>query len=137
MDLSVSLKAVISQRLVHDVNGDAFAAVELMLNTQAHPGADQERRDRPDQGGDGAEPLARLADFEQALFRLYADGKITLEEAMATPIPPPTSLAHQQRRAEAVADHRRGRLEEPRSATDTAQAGVGFEDFKIDINAGN
>ena len=36
MDLSVCLKAVISQRLVHDVNGDIVPAVELMLNTQVH-----------------------------------------------------------------------------------------------------
>src|SRR6185503_1858446 len=34
MDLSVSLKAIISQRLVHNVNGNLCPAVELMLNTQ-------------------------------------------------------------------------------------------------------
>ncbi|MGZ8156230.1 MAG: PilT/PilU family type 4a pilus ATPase [Burkholderiales bacterium] len=83
MDLSVSLKAVISQRLVHDVNGDIVPAVELMLNTKYI----QEliRKGEIDQIKDAMEQSLAPGSqtFEQALFKLYRDGRISLEEAMA------------------------------------------------------
>jgi twitching motility protein PilU len=83
MDLSVSLKAVISQRLVHDVNGDIVPAVELMLNTQhiqelIKDGEIDRIKDAMEQS---LAPGSQT--FEQALFRLYQSGRMTLEEAMA------------------------------------------------------
>lgn len=83
MDLSVSLKAVISQRLVHDVNGDIIPAVELMLNTQhiqelIKDGEIDRIKEAMEQS---LAPGSQT--FEQALFRLYQSGKVTLEEAMA------------------------------------------------------
>ena len=83
MDLSVSLKAVISQRLVHDVNGDIVPAVELMLNTQhiqelIKDGEIDRIKDAMEQS---LAPGSQT--FEQALFRLYQAGQMTLEEAMA------------------------------------------------------
>jgi twitching motility protein PilU len=83
MDLSVSLKAVISQRLVHDVNGDILPAVELMLNTKhiqelIKNGAIDEIKDAMEQS---LAPGSQT--FEQSLFRLFREGRITLEEAMA------------------------------------------------------
>ena len=82
MDLSVSLKAVISQRLVHDVNGDIVPAVELMLNTShiqelIKDGEIDRIKEAMEQS---LAPGSQT--FEQALFRLYSQGKITLEEAM-------------------------------------------------------
>ena len=83
MDLSVTLKAVISQRLIHDVNGDIAPAVELMLNTKHI----QEliRNGDIDQIKDAMEqslaPGSRT--FEQSLYDLFKSGRITLEEAMA------------------------------------------------------
>lgn len=83
MDLSVSLKAVISQRLVHDVNGDIVPAVELMLNTQhiqeliKNGEIDRIKEAMEQSLAPGSQT------FEQALFRLYQNGTITLEEAMA------------------------------------------------------
>ena len=83
MDLSVSLKAIVSQRLVHDVNGDIVPAVELMQNTK-HV---QEliRKGEIDQIKDAMEQSLAPGSqtFEQSLFRMYQAGKITLEEAMA------------------------------------------------------
>ena len=83
MDLSVSLKAVISQRLVHDVNGEIVPAVELMLNTKHI----QEliRTGEIDQIKDAIEQSLAPGSqtFEQALCGLYSAGRITLEEAMA------------------------------------------------------
>jgi twitching motility protein PilU len=83
MDLSVSLKAVISQRLVHDVNGDILPAVELMVNTKhiqelIKVGEIDQIKDAIEQS---LAPGSRT--FEQALFELYSSGRITLEEAMA------------------------------------------------------
>jgi twitching motility protein PilU len=83
MDLSVTLKAVISQRLVHDVNGEIVPAVELMLNTKHI----QEliKTGEIDQIKDAIEQSLApgCQTFEQALCRLYNSGRITLEEAMA------------------------------------------------------
>lgn len=83
MDLSVSLKAVISQRLVHDVSGEIVPAVELMLNTQHI----QEliRNGEIDRIKEAMEQSLAPGSqtFEQALFKLYQSGRVTLEEAMA------------------------------------------------------
>jgi twitching motility protein PilU len=83
MDLSVSLKAVISQRLIHDVNGDIIPAVELMVNTKHI----QEliRSGQIDQIKDAMEKSLAPGSqtFEQSLFKLYQAGRVTLEEAMA------------------------------------------------------
>jgi len=83
MDLSVTLKAVISQRLIHDVNGDIVPAVELMLNTKHIQ--DLIRNGDIDQIKDAMEqslaPGSRT--FEQSLYDLFKSGRITLEEAMA------------------------------------------------------
>src|SRR5688572_5812684 len=83
MDLSVSLKAIISQRLVHDVNGDIMPAVELMQNTK-HV---QELIKKGDidqiKAGMGQSLAVGSQTCEQSLFRFYQAGKMTLEEALA------------------------------------------------------
>jgi twitching motility protein PilU len=83
MDLAVSLKAVISQRLVHDVNGEIVPAVELMLNTKhiqelIKTGQIDQIKDAMEQS---LAPGSQT--FEQALFKLYTTGRVSLEEAMA------------------------------------------------------
>jgi twitching motility protein PilU len=82
MDLSVSLKAVISQRLVHDVNGEIVPAVELMLNTShiqelIKDGEIDRIKEAMEQS---LAPGSQT--FEQSLFELYQSGRVTLEEAM-------------------------------------------------------
>jgi twitching motility protein PilU len=83
MDLSVSLKAVISQRLIHDVNGEIVPAVEIMLNTKYV----QEliKTGQIDQIKDAMEKSLAPGSqtFEQSLFKLYQAGRVSLEEAMA------------------------------------------------------
>ena len=83
MDLSVSLKAIVSQRLIHDVNGEIIPACELMINTKHI----QEliRKGEIDQIKDAMEQSLAPGSqtFEQSLFNLYQGGRITLEEAMA------------------------------------------------------
>jgi twitching motility protein PilU len=83
MDLSFCLKAIVSQRLVHDANGNLCPVVELMLNTKHI----QEliRKSEIDQIKDAMEQSLAPGSqtFEQALYRLYSSGRITLEEAIA------------------------------------------------------
>ena len=83
MDLSSSLKAIVSQRLIHDVNGEIIPACELMINTKHI----QEliRKGEIDQIKDAMEQSLAPGSqtFEQSLFDLYQAGRITLEEAMA------------------------------------------------------
>ena len=82
-DLSISLKCVISQRLVRAKSGGRVPAVEVMLNT-AHI-ADLIRKGEMDQIKDAMEQSMAPGSqtFEQALYNLYASGEITLEDALA------------------------------------------------------
>ena len=83
MDLSQYLRAIISQRLVRGVNGDRSAAVEIMLNTP--------RITELIQAGDIAKVKESFYEsteqgmqtFDQALLKLYQDGKVTMDEALA------------------------------------------------------
>ena len=82
MDQSVSLKAIISERLVHDVTGNLCPAVELMLNTQ-HV-AELIKKGEIDMIKEAMEQSLSPGSqtFEQALFKMYQSGRVTLEEAM-------------------------------------------------------
>ncbi len=83
MDLSQYLRAIIAQRLVRGINGDRSAAVEIMLNTP--------RIAELIQAGDIAKVKESFYEsteqgmqtFDQALLKLYQDGKVTMDEALA------------------------------------------------------
>ena len=83
MDLSVSLRAIISQRLVRDTSGKLCPAAEILLNTKHI----QEliKNGQVDQIKDAMEQSLApgCQTFEQALFTLYKQNVITLEEALA------------------------------------------------------
>jgi len=82
-DLAISLKCVVSQRLVRGVKGGRIPAVEIMLNT-AHiselikNGEMGEIKDAMEQS---LAPGSQT--FEQALYNLYSSGQISLENALA------------------------------------------------------
>jgi len=82
-DLAVTLKAIISQRLVKTPEGGRAPAVEVMLNSR-HIAELIEKGDM-----DGIKEAMDKSmspgsqTFEQALFKLYKEGVITLEEASA------------------------------------------------------
>jgi twitching motility protein PilU len=83
LDLSQYLKAILSQRLVMGKSGKRCAAIEVLLNTP-HV---QELVKKGDVVG-VKEALIRSAEkgmqsFDIALYQLYLDGKVTLEEAIA------------------------------------------------------
>ena len=82
-DLSISLRAVVSQRLVKTVDGKRVAAVEVMLNTKhiqelIKAGEINQIKDAMEQS---LSPGSKT--FEQALFELFKGGRITMDEALA------------------------------------------------------
>lgn len=82
-DLSIALRAVISQRLVRTVDGKRVPAVEVLLNTK-HIAAlikDGEISRIKEAMEQSLAPGSQT--FEHALFQHYSANKITLEEAMA------------------------------------------------------
>ncbi|MBI3902055.1 MAG: PilT/PilU family type 4a pilus ATPase [Nitrosomonadales bacterium] len=81
-DLSMCLRAVVSQRLVRNKEGKLMPAVEVLLNTSLV--ADLIKNDEIEKIRDAIEhsvsPGAQT--FEQALYKLYKAGEISREEAM-------------------------------------------------------
>ena len=83
MDLSMHLKAVVSQRLLKGKDGKRSAAVEVMLaspfikdiiNKGEIDGIGEIMEKSPEQG---------MKTFDQAILELYHQGKISQEEALA------------------------------------------------------
>lgn len=83
MDLSVALKAVISQRLVKNQQGQLVPAVEVMVNSSRI--AELIKNGEIDQMKEAMEQSLYQGSqtFEQALYKLYKAGEITYEEALA------------------------------------------------------
>ena len=82
MDLSLNLKAVISQRLLPCTDGGRIAAIEIMINTPLI-------RDLIFKGDvHGIKAIMKksrelgMQTFDMSLFDLYEDGKILYEDAM-------------------------------------------------------
>jgi twitching motility protein PilU len=131
-DLAVCLKAVISQRLVKAMDGTQVAAVEVLLNSK-HIQELVVKNDI-DQIKEAIEKSLSpgSVSFEQALFKLYADGKITKDEALRNS-DSATNLAWLMNNAEQNAQ----RIGAKGPVPSAAVMNTSFDDFKIDINAGN
>lgn len=82
MQLSLNLRAIISQRLVRTVDGKRRAAVEILMNKPRI--ADLIKKGEVDMIKEAMEQLVNdgLQTFDQALFALYKDGIIAYEEAL-------------------------------------------------------
>jgi len=82
-DLSINLRAIVSQRLVKTVDGGRCAAIEILLNSPLI----SEMIAKNDQIG--IKPVMAkskelgMQTFDQALYDLYNAGKISFDEAMA------------------------------------------------------
>ena len=82
MDLSLNLKAVISQRLVRGKDGQRLPAVEIMLlstyiSELIQKGDIHAIKEVMEQGNERG-----MQTFDQSLYKLYKEGRITLEEAL-------------------------------------------------------
>jgi twitching motility protein PilU len=82
MDLSLNLRAIVSQRLIRGVNGSLLPAVEVLLNTPYV--ADLIQKGKIDHVKEAMEQGKEIGmkTFDQALFELYKEGKISKEEAV-------------------------------------------------------
>jgi len=82
LDLGQHLRAIISQRLINGINGKRTPAVEIMLKTPFIAELIEDHRiseikDAMEQG-----TLAGMQTFDQSLYKLFKDGKITIDEAL-------------------------------------------------------
>jgi twitching motility protein PilU len=93
-DLSIGLRAIVSQRLVRNRDGEQQPAVEILLNTSLI--ADLIKNGEFSQVKEAMEQSLYPGSqtFEQALCRLYLDGVISYDEAMVGS-DSPTNLAWQ------------------------------------------
>jgi twitching motility protein PilU len=135
LDLSVSLKCIISQRLVKKPDGKRFPAVEILLNTRHI----QELIEKGEMNGIKEAMEQSLAPgsqtFEQDLFRLYKDNVITLEEALANS-DSPTNLSwlinNSQLGTPSPSD-KKSSTPAPALDFDQANAGASFTEFTLNV----
>jgi twitching motility protein PilU len=83
VDLSLHLRAIISQRLIPGVDGERVPAVELLINTPYVSDLilKGEIGELKEAMRDGAQH--GMQTFDQSLFRLFKEGRISAEEALA------------------------------------------------------
>jgi len=142
LDLSAALAAVVSQRLVRTKTGQRVAAVEVLLNTRhiaelIEKGEINEIKEALEKS---MSPGSQT--FEQALFKLFMDGKITQEEAMANADSATNMLwlinqatAGEITGQSAPAGVKPPAAEEKKEGILNAGGGASFGNFKIDMNA--
>ena len=83
LQLSLNLRAIISQRLVRSIEGKRVVAMEIMMDTPRIK--DLIKKGEVDVLKEGMEQGIRegCQTFDQALFELYQEGKIALDQALA------------------------------------------------------
>jgi len=125
-DLSIGLRAIICQRLIRNRDGEQQPAVEILLNTALiaeliKNGEFTQIKEAMEQS---LYPGSQT--FEQSLCRLYLDGVITYEEAMAGS-DSPTNLAWQINQSSPTS-----RIDAMEGARhEAAQAGADFASMTI------
>jgi twitching motility protein PilU len=146
LDLAAALQAVISQRLVRTKTGARVAAVEVLLNTRnvselIEKGEISEIKDALEKS---LAPGSQT--FEQALFKLFMEGKITQEEAM-TNADSSTNMLWLINQATAgelslsgggatpAASPAKAPADEEKKGVLASGGSTSFNDFKIDMNA--
>src|SRR5688572_4490791 len=140
LDLAAALRAVISQRLVRTKTGARIPAVEILLNTRniselIEKGEISEIKEALEKS---LAPGSQT--FEQALFKLFMDGKITQEEALSNADSATNMLwlinqataGELSLSGETPSQARKG---DQKSEELLSGGGGNFNDFKIDANA--
>ena len=82
LDLSLNVRAVISQRLVTGVDGRRVAAIEIMINTPHIADLIIKGQIGEIKGAMESSGAKGMQTFDMALYGLYKDERITLEEAL-------------------------------------------------------
>jgi twitching motility protein PilU len=135
LDLSASLKAIISQRLVKKPDGKRTPAAEVLLNTRhiqelIERGEVMAVKDAMEQS---LAPGSQT--FEQDLFRLYREGIITLDEALAN-ADSPTNLSWLINNSEIGSSPQKeeSHSETPLDFAETNVNGTSFKEFTLSLN---
>lgn len=82
MDLATNLNAVISQRLIPDTAGKRCAAIEVMINTPHIASLILKGELNEIKSAMASSGSKGMRTFDDALYLLYKDGRISLEEAL-------------------------------------------------------
>lgn len=82
LDLAQHLRAIISQRLLIGIDGKRVPAVEILLNTPFIAELIEEGRLSEIKDAMEKSTLSGLQTFDQSLYKLYKEGKISVEEAL-------------------------------------------------------
>ncbi len=139
LDLAAALQAVISQRLVRTKTGARVAACEVLLNTRniselIEKGEITEIKDALEKS---LSPGSQT--FEQALFKLFMESKITQDEAMANADSATNMLwLINQATAGEISGQAlppKPPVEKPEEKSGQTAPSSSFNDFKIDMNA--
>jgi len=134
LDLSASLKAIISQRLVKKTDGKRTPAVEVLLNTR-HVQELIERGEVLAVKEAMEQSLAPGSQtFEQDLFRLYREGIISLDEALGN-ADSPTNLSWLINNSEISSAQATDDLhnEAPLEFGETSSGGTSFKEFALNL----
>jgi twitching motility protein PilU len=138
LDLAAALQAVISLRLVRTKTGARVPAVEILLNTRniselIEKGEISEIKEALEKS---LAPGSQT--FEQALFKLFMDGKITQDEALSN-ADSSSNMLWLINQATAGEMSLNGGARPPAKPADDkkdkAAVNKSFNDFKIDVNA--
>ncbi len=136
LDLSVSLRCVISQRLVKKPDGKRIPAVEILLNTRhiqelIEKGEINSIKEAMEQS---LAPGSQT--FEQDLFRLYRENVVTLDEALANS-DSPTNLSwlinNSQLGTPSPNDRKSGEAP-PALDFDQGASGASFTEFSLNVD---
>src|SRR5687767_10106652 len=145
LDLAAALQAVVSQRLVRTKTGARVVAVEVLLNTRniselIERGNISEIKDALEKS---LAPGSQT--FEQSLFKLFMEGKITQEEAMTNADSATNMLWLINQATAGEITGQSGQIsgkpaagaatEEKKEGILSAAGGASFGNFKIDMNA--
>ena len=135
-DLSATLKAVISQRLVRNKQGTRSAAVEVMLNTRhmAELIQNGEINEMKEAMEKSLSPGSQT--FEQSLFKMLDDGLITQQEALAN-ADSATNLLWLINNTEAgvgLAARAPDQTDKKSKQESSSQDGNSFSEFKLDTS---
>ena len=134
LDLSVALRAIVSQRLVKKPDGKRIPTCEIMLNTRhiselIERGEVQGIKDAMEQT---LAPGSQT--FEQDLFNLYSAGTITIDEALAN-ADSPTNLSWLINNSEFTGNGGKDerKVDAALEFDSTSEAGTSFKEFTLSL----
>lgn len=83
MDLAFNLRGIISQRLIPSIDGKRVAAIEILLNTPRVADLIKNNQIEEIKAAMEQSESMGMRTFDAALFQLYKEGKISIDEALS------------------------------------------------------